>query len=300
MKCGLQPVCFVLAISLGWMGVPSMVLASTTAQAEPSLERARTLHREGQDRYDTADYQGAIDLWTKAYGALPPTPEGAAMKPFVLYNIASARQKAFEIYGDVAELKQARALLIKFETTLGDIYDDPSEAEAERGRVQERLAVIEALIAEHEGVPDPEEDAVDERTEHVGPQLDPAEDEEQPPPDEPPPEDEGAGPDARLISGAILVGLGAGAAGLLVAGVGIGARANDISDVPDDDFGGREQQFDRGRTGNTLAIAGAVAAPILIGVGVTLIVLAKRKPRNGTTAMRRHLTPTVGGLSLRF
>lgn len=282
-----RSLCLVLALSVGLPGTTALAgPAEQTEQA--SLEEAERLHRQGQDRYDTADFQGAISLWTEAYSALPKTPRGAAKKPFVLYNIASAHERAFEIYGDVAQLKQARTLLVKFELTIDEIYGDPSEAQAERDEVRERIAAIDARLAKHA-----------EQAEASGePSPKPGASTQDEP--DPPASDDGrpgrTGPDPRLVSGAVLIALGGGAGAVLLAGMGLGAKANDISAIPPTDLDMRESQFDRGRTANTMAIVGAVATPLLLGAGIALVVLAKRKPRSG----RRATALTPMGLALRF
>lgn len=280
------------------LAMPTVALAEPTAD----LDRAKQLHREGQDRYDTADYTGAVERWTQAYTALPETPQGAAMKPFVLYNIASAHEKAFEIYGDVAQLRKARALLAKFESTIDDIYADADEARTERERVNERIAQLDAKIEQHDagaaGPAEPPAEPEPRPQESAPPPADPQ------PPAEPDPADNSAEDrraDPRMIAGAVLVGTGTATAALLGAGLGIGARANDVDGLDPTDFAGRERQFDRGRMGNRLAIVGAVATPLLLGAGVALIIVAKRKPSGGqSAALLRRIRPSARGISVRF
>ncbi len=282
-----------VALALALVG-PSPALAAP--EADPEAE-ARALHDDGQARFDTADYAGAIESWTRAYAALPDRPESAAMRPYILYNIATARERAYDVYGDVAHLKQARFLLLEFDSAIDRIYDDPAEAAAERERVRARVSQLDARIAEHERAP-----AGDDDPETVfGAAQDPAPGTTEPQtPPQTPPSRERAKPDGRLVAGAVLLGLGGAAAVVSLSGVIIGNAANDIGGLQDDDFAGREQKFSRGRAGNGMAIGGAIAAPLLLGAGVVLVVLAKRRPRQDARAARVRGSLTPQGLGLRF
>lgn len=259
--------------------VATLALVAPPVYAAPEVDpdaEARRLHQEGQARYDTADYAGAIESWTRAYAALPNRAKSAAMRPVILYNIASAREKAYDVYGDVAQLRQARELLVKFEESIDEIFTDSEQAEHERARVRERIAHVDARIEQHERGASPPGDDAEPVSDSLPPPVVTA-----PPPQMHPVADEPAkgGPDARVITGGVLLGLGAAAAGVGFAGLGIGVKANDLDGLADDDLDGRERQFDRGRAGNAMAIAGVVAAPVLLGVGIALVVLAKTRPR---------------------
>ena len=164
--------------------VCALLLGPGSASAAPAgLEEAKALHQRAQARFDTADYDGAVEAWTDAYEALPSDATG--MRPFILYNIATALEKAYEIHRDVAQLRQARILLERFEASIPEVYLDAEEAAQERDRVQARLRALDEKIRAHEGEEapsvQPEPEAEPE------PQPDP-EPQPEPEPPEPPPE----------------------------------------------------------------------------------------------------------------
>lgn len=247
-------------------GSPGVALAAPTtgptAEADP-LADAQRLYDRGKAKFETADYADAIELWTEAYAIVPETPESSQIKVLLLYNIATAREKQFEVSRDPAELRKATILLQSFEEGIPALYGEGPEAVAERAKVQERRAAIEVRLREAEAAQGGGEDD-DTGAEPL-------------PPTEPTtPIDDGGEAPARggrglVIGGAVAAGLGVGGLGLMAAGLGMGARANDISDLEPDDVDGRRERFDRGRTGNVLAIAGGVAGGVLLVTGAVLL-----------------------------
>lgn len=252
---------------------PGAAPAATPAPDADPLADAQRLYDRGKAKFETADYADAIELWTEAYAIVPETSDGAQTKVLLLYNIATAREKQFDVSRDPAELRQAAILLESFERSIPTLYGgEGPEAEAERTKVRAKRAELEARLREHEAAQAAADDEDDEAT---------------PPPPEPtaPPDDDGApqGRGARglVIGGAVAAGLGVGGLGLMAAGLGMGARANDISDLAPDDVDGRRARFDRGRTGNALAIAGGVAGGVLLVTGAVLLGLGLRRARAG-------------------
>lgn len=92
------------------------------APTEPSvvvetadLSEAQRLFLEGQTRYESADYEGAIQKFTQALDAA----KDAGSKDFhvrglLLYNIGRAHAKAFEVSQDLTHLRQARTIYQQF------------------------------------------------------------------------------------------------------------------------------------------------------------------------------------------
>jgi tetratricopeptide (TPR) repeat protein len=248
---------------------PTTTPAATPTSEPDPLADAQRLYDRGKAKFETADYADAIELWTEAYAIVPETSEGAQIKVLLLYNIATAREKQFDVSRDPAELRQAMILLESFDRSISTLYGEGPDAEAERTKVESKLAELEARLREHEArvaAAEGDEDTT-------------------PPPPEPttPPDDREQGRGARglVIGGAVATGLGVGGLGLMAAGLGMGARANDISDLAPDDVDGRRARFDRGRTGNALAIAGGVAGGVLLLTGAVLLGLGLKRARAG-------------------
>ncbi|MEX1368084.1 MAG: hypothetical protein AB1Z98_33450 [Nannocystaceae bacterium] len=294
---GLRPVAVLLATAL--TGAWTMARAEPAPQpssegpeqaADDPLAEAQALYERGRAKFETADYSAAIELWSDAYALVPDDASGGQIKTLLLYNIATARERAFEVSRDPAQLRQARILMEDFEQGIDELYGEGPEAEAERRRVHEKIAALDERIAEHEQTtssgsdtaeqPEPEPSAVDPGT------------------DEPATDAPGRG---LVIGGAVSLSLGAAGLGMMAAGLGLGSGANDISDLDPNDIAARRDRFDRGRTGNALAIAGGVTAGVLVVTGSVLLALGLRRNRNEASAVA--LQPSVGpqgaGLVLR-
>jgi tetratricopeptide (TPR) repeat protein len=280
-----------IARSLALALSASLALSAPAALARTSFEpesndeaelyaKAEALYQEGKGAFETADYASAIETWTKAYTMLPSTHESARVKVLLLYDIATARELAFDVDGEVAHLRQAKILLENFDANIPALYEEGAAADEERKRVHERIAKLEKKIEEAEAGP--------------GPLVD----EPEPKPDEEP-EDPGAAKKrkAMVIAGATLLGIGGASLGLMTAGIVIGEKANDISDLDDDDYEGRRDQFNRGRTGNTLAYVGGAAAGVFVITGTVLLVLGKKKGPS-RTALTPTFAPSFAGMAL--
>jgi hypothetical protein len=302
---GLRPTAALLVTALAGGpagGIAALAAPTATAEAaEPApaepLEDAQQLYDRGRAKFETADYAAAIELWTEAYATVPETAEGNQIKVILIYNLATAREKQFDVSRDPAELRQAAILLRNFEQSIPALYGDGQEADAERVKVQDKLAALDQRLAEHEAArSDGEADG--EADGGADGEAEPVEPEPTTLPDTTP--DDGPQPGARglVIGGAVAAGLGVGGLGLMAAGLAIGARANDISGLADDDVDGRRAQFDRGRTGNTLGLVGGVAGGVLLVTGAVLLGLGLRRSRGGNVALVPGVAPMRGGTAL--
>lgn len=238
------------------------------------MAAAKKSHAAGQNAFDTADYDAAITHWTAALDALPRNdPKSATYRSLILYNVAAAREKLFDIHGDVAQLKAARILLQRFDASIDELYgEDPETATSERTRVREKLASLEVRIADAERKDDP---------------VTPPDPRPTPGADTTPdttPADEHAGR-GMLIGGGVLLGLGVGALGGLGATLAIGNKANDIGGLADDDLDGREKQFERGAQANAAAIAMGVLSPLLLGAGVAMVIVGVKQRRTAKASL---------------
>jgi hypothetical protein len=262
---------FVLSVSTG---LPSVALAGRNEPVldESTYEQAKTLYEKGRGSFETADYETAIETWTEAYTMLPSSHESARIKALLLYDIATAQELAFEVDGEASHLRQAKILLESFEQNIPALYGEGIAAEEERGRVRERIGVLEDKIA---------------RAEDKATSDDRSDEDEAPTSSAETPTDHTTGK-PLVVTGASLMAVGVASLGLMAAGLVMGNQANDISDIDEDDVESRRDQFDRGRTGNVLAIVGGAAGGALAVAGTVLVILGKRRPS------RAALTPTLG------
>ncbi len=282
----------VLATSLCALPLP--------ATAAPAAgETPESLYNEGRSLYETADYTGAIRLWTKAYAKLEWSPANAEIKAGLLYNLAGAHEEAYGINNDAAHLNKAVVLLERFEENIPKIYGEGADANAERDRVRQRMRRIQDKIdkAKAEGATtSPVDEAIDE-----------AEDQAR---DEPAQQsgDDAATPardDAKrekkpgkvlMIIGGVVTGIGVATGGAAIATGIISGQSNDFSGIPEDDFDERTAQIDYGYRMNTVAVANAIASGVLVAGGIALLLVGakKKKQANEEKGSSARLAPTFG------
>jgi hypothetical protein len=119
------------------------------------MDEVRQLYTDGRARFDTLDYQGAIDLWTKAFGLLPAEEENRSIRNDLVYNIATAQEEAYKVDRDPTHLRQAIGLLRRYVDEYKAIYKPTPEARAEVEKVKARIAELEARLAEAEAARTP-------------------------------------------------------------------------------------------------------------------------------------------------
>jgi hypothetical protein len=109
------------------------------------------LFRNGQDRFETSDFKGAIEQWTRAYEALPEGPEHQAIRAMLLANLAQAHVEAYAIDEDPEHLRRADGLFVSYLAMI-DVADTQTHEtiEAERRRIAGLLEQAEAEQREAE------------------------------------------------------------------------------------------------------------------------------------------------------
>lgn len=270
----------------------SLSPAPVRAAEEDPVAVARELYDRGTAKFETADYEGAIDLWTDAYARLPTSADTLDIKILILYNLATAREKAFEVDGEVSHLRQALVLLEGFEKSIPSIYGEGEAADAEAARVAERKAAIQAQIEAATAKPDPgpKDPGPTGPTVPTGP----TEPKEQAPPGR-----------SQVILGATFIGVGVAGLGLMTTGLVLGSQANDLSGLDPADIDGRRDQFDRGRLGNTLAITGAILGATMTATGAVFLGFGAAKNRRHrqekgpSAALQPLFAPGLAGLGVR-
>jgi hypothetical protein len=248
------------------------------AAEDPALAKARELYEQGEARFATADYFAAIELWTQAFTMVPDTADAARIQAALIFDIATAREKAFEVSGDLTHLRQAKLLMEDYIASIPALYGDGPEAEEERGRITTRLNAIVRQIEEVE--------RERRKTTRSGPT-------------DSRPDGDPKRARALIGSGGAAIGLAVGGFAMMTAGLVMGSQANDLSGIDPDAIEERRDQFEKGRTGNSLAIAGGVIGGVFIVTGAVLLGL-------GLAERRRALAfaPTFGrghaGLAMRM
>ncbi|MFO7561060.1 MAG: hypothetical protein R6X02_00325 [Enhygromyxa sp.] len=294
-------VCACLALALAPITVSAAPAdgdddAEGNSEGDAELIRAKELFDAGVARYTAADYEAAVDLWLQAYALVPPSYENRLILAELIYNVARAQQKWFEIDKDVKHLRQAREILGRYLGEVTEVYP-PEQVELERERIQEQIDGLDQQIAEWEAEQARREAELAER---MRPKFD----------------EEGDAREERrnkamIGAGAGLTALGIGGVGMIVAGSIMARNAENTAagltlqvDIP-----AREAAIDRGRAGNGLILTGAIAGAVFLAAGVPLIGVGlaaenKRKQRRAAAGLEaahiRHVGPlwVVGGVGL--
>ncbi len=296
-----------VGVALG-LGCITATPALAQRSAEPDLAAIGELAQEAQTRFETADYAGAIDLWTEAYAALPQESEYAQQRSVLVYQIAQACVEAYALDPQVLYLRKAERLYTSYQETI-----DPSDAET-LAEVESTIAELRAKIAvvdpdpETEGDPKPDPGAGEAQVEDqsIGDEGDGSATTSEVPSGEP-----SAGrSDGRglTIAGAVLVGLGAASLGAMTYGLVWGGRVDDRGDAAkaagETDAEVYRGLLSEGTTANRLAIGAGVAGAVAVATGATLLGVGLGKRRTRSSERDIAWAPLGvargGGLALRL
>jgi hypothetical protein len=243
--------------------------ALLTAPGDPDTE-ARALFEEGQAKYDTHDYDGAIDAFTAAY-ARAEQIEDAAVRDEALarlgFNLARAHVSAYDIDHDDEHLVLARRLLADFrgyERALG--RDPDTDTDVQR---------LEAELAERERERQRDRDAA-----AASEQRD----------DQAAATELGERQRKRRAAGISMLVLAAPFGGIAVAGAIMAGQAKRQFESVTTGDARRDAQA-RGQTGDVLLGVGIGLAVLSAATGATLLGLSAKGKRGQVTARA-----TLGGL----
>jgi hypothetical protein len=273
---------WLLTVALAPGAVPSEPSTGPVVE-DPAIAEAEAHYRQGEASYEVFDYDDAIEHWKTALSKLPASPATAETRNAIVYNIASAQEKAFAQDHDVVRLHKAKALLERY---VSEVIAASSVDDADVAIARARIAELERRIAEAEAEAEPTA----------------------PPPsilptaatsvDDPPRRSKRQR--ALIGSGAALLGLGVGA---VIAGVTTGAvmtrrassRLPELGELGDEDE--RADEIQRGNAGETVAIACGAAGGVLAIVGIGLLVAGVKRPAAKRTAWTPALGPRNVGLA---
>lgn len=292
-----------------WAIALMLALVPLPATAAPAGDeaRARELYATGKDRYEAQDFAGALDAWSDAYGLVSDAPQNDKTRYELLYSIALAHEKAYALDGDASHLRKARDLLLKCQASAAEVFAGNDAAIAdEQKRVRGLLdEVVNAMVEDGdkepqpgpapEPAPAPEPQPAPEPKPQTEPSVAPAPATATPPPSD---LDTGASGKALFATGLTLIGVGAAGLGIMIGGMVMGSRANDIDSLDPNDLDAREDQIRRGRAGNGMSAGGAIAASLLIPVGTALTIMGKTRMKRASfsaTVLPGYAGLNVGG-----
>lgn len=248
--------------------------------------RAGELLREGQEKYDTADFADAIELWSQAYSELPAGPEAEQYRTVLVYQLAKACQEAYRVNGDLKYLRKAEGLFEQYIENLGPDDDET------RSTAEEALAAVREKIAEEEAAEQARRDAL--AREAAAGKTGPKGQEDTPPP---PP---GNG---LRIAGAVTLGVGAA----LMIGMGVALGRGGSLDAEGDAYVATEGNsamdaavgdlLARGRAANTAAVVTGVLGGALLLTGAALLTVDGVRRRKAV-AVAPVLGPRFAGVGL--
>lgn len=229
------------------------------------IDEAHQLYNRGTTLYEAADYDGAIEAFTDSLDTAQELPEPQA-KPIriqLLYNIALAHEKAYDIDKDASHLRKAHKLLQRYVDEIADM-EDALDGEVSLRRIEKKLRALETINANKarakEGPPPP-------------PSVDP-----QPQTDK---KRRGLGIGLLVAGGAAT----AGGLGILAAGATLGPKAEaNVHDVTGGDMmhdaweqGQEHIQNEQRRGAILMGVGGGVTAIGVAGVVVGAIQVKKSR-----------------------
>jgi tetratricopeptide (TPR) repeat protein len=294
-----------VAIASAPLTIPNIAAAGAPAEApaaeDPAFTEAKALYKQGEVKFQTADYEEALELWKRAFAILPDGDEYRGIRHALVYNIAEAHSKAYEISRNPTHLRKAKVLLENYRAAHRELYGDESDAVKERSEVDDRIAELDKKIADSQAAG---EVAMPLNEDNAQAQAQPQQQGPQPiaQPSKPltPQQqweadvkaDPTLGPDwekgnKRLIGGAILTGIGGIFAIVSISSFVIGSSGNVF-------FPG--VWYGTGGVTGALALGMIIPGGVLIGTGAAKrrqVLEAKPKPSARLAPM---LTPTNYGV----
>lgn len=137
----LSPMSLRPALALGPASPVVAPAAPTPAPApDPDRVEAQRLFDRGSDAYNLGNFEAAIESFERAYEL---TQANA-----LLYNIAQAYTKLFEVDRDPARLRKAKVMFLNFAKIAEATQGDPRDARLRITQIDEQLADVAARQAE--------------------------------------------------------------------------------------------------------------------------------------------------------
>ncbi|WAS95855.1 hypothetical protein [Nannocystis punicea] len=253
--------------------IPEVRAAAPAKGSEELNAKISALAQEAQTRFETADYAGAIELWTQAYAALPNEPAYDKRRNVLAYQIAQACVEAYTLDPQLVYLRKAERLFDNYLKTIS-AKDKTTTAKVQGtlDELREKIRVAEEREAEKQAAEATEAGGGDAEARLAAEKASQARDAEA--------RREAAERDAKrsrrlTIAGGALTGVGAIALGVMAYGLARGARVDRDGEAAKAD-GVTDPAVYRdllaqGTAANTLAIATAVVGGVLVVTGIGLL-----------------------------
>lgn len=275
----------------------------------------RNKYEQGARAYEGADYAKAAKLWAELLGKLPETPSSRTMRASLVIDTMSAYQAAYEANRDIALLKAGMDAYYGYFKAYRDAHGSTNIPEPV---VEARFVMKEALEHAEAGGNEPSNGNTGTGSTSGGGNAN------------------GNGTDGTsaggtngnggaggksaangkpkrgrgdrsesdsatplIASGAVLLALGAGASSMIAVGAVEGSRARQDQKLPGYSESQRMNIDQRGRSMNSLLIAGAVVTPVLVLSGISLIAAGAVKRHKAHIALAPSVSRRFTGIVLR-
>ncbi len=251
--------------------------AAEFQRAAPDLAAFDRGFRAGQEEFNRKKYLDAARVWTNAAESLPETDEHQENRRAIYEYIAEAYEKALAGGGDDALMREGLSILDAYAEVFAAAHPtDTLPEHVIKTRLVFRIRLAKgAAQRQQQALPPTPPPAPIATSTRVGPPPRPWR--------------------GLAIGGGVAVAGGAAMLGVFAAGLAGGKSAeskfDDQANACDlNEPVGKCAEFDaQGKTSNSLAVAGIVAAPLLLGAGIAMLVVSVRRKHS-----RMALTPTLG------
>ena len=260
------------------------------ADEDPAMVRAQTLFQAGVALYGSADYGGAIDKWVEAYNTVPSVFENRTVKAELVYNVARAQQKWFDVDTDIEHLRAARSSMENYVAEIPTIYT-PELATVERARAQGLIDELSEDIAAAEEAERKRQEAL---AAAMAPKIDPELDRR-----------ERRRNRAMIGSGAALTTIGLAGVGVLATGAVVAGDADEqVEDLfLESQASEREDQLERGQNANAMMVIGGISAGVFLAAGIPLLstgIVFEKRRRKYVDEATAVVVPVRGGVGVSF
>jgi hypothetical protein len=280
------------------------MMGSSVAEAAPRLRTVpaqldkadEKKYGDGRSAYEKGDYGSAAKTFSGIMNHVPESAANRTIRASLVLVIMAAYQAAYEGSGDIAMLKAGMDAYYNYFRAYRDAHASTNIPESV---VDARFVMKEALghaEANKNGGTTTNTNGGTTTTGNSGNEAaaKPASGGAAGSTD-----DSQSSSTTLIASGAVLLALGVGATAMIGIGAVEGKRAREDGKLP----GYTDEQRDgidkRGRSMNSLLIAGAVTAPVLAIAGISLVVVGAKSKRKAQLALAPSVTRRFAGVVLR-